>query len=114
MSKAGTPTRYPGVTRISDTTFRVRGRVKNPKTGKSIDLDKIIDAVGGPEGLIYVLISLKAALGGVQIAMGAVSAASNVYPQGGSTPGTAILAATSGKWADLQSTGGNWYITASN
>lgn len=44
MSKKGTPTRYPGVIRISDTTFRVRGRVKNPKTGASTDLDKIIEA----------------------------------------------------------------------
>lgn len=44
MSKKGTPTRYPGVHRISDTTFRVRGRVKNPKTGESIDLDKLVEA----------------------------------------------------------------------
>lgn len=44
VSKKGTPTRYPGVHRISDTTFRVRGRVKNPKTGESIDLDKLVEA----------------------------------------------------------------------
>jgi hypothetical protein len=42
------------------------------------------------------------------------SASSNVYPQGGAALGTAILAATTGKWADLQSDGTSWWITASN
>lgn len=43
-----------------------------------------------------------------------VSAASNVVPQIGGAAGTAILAATAGKWADLDSDGTNWIITASN
>lgn len=43
-----------------------------------------------------------------------VSASSNVVPLAGGAAGTAILAATAGKWADLQSDGANWIITASN
>jgi hypothetical protein len=38
------------------------------------------------------------------------SATSNVVPLTSVTPGTAILAATSGKWARLQSDGTNWQI----
>lgn len=43
-----------------------------------------------------------------------VSASSNVVPLAGGSAGTAILAATAGKWADLESDGTNWIITASN
>lgn len=42
------------------------------------------------------------------------SASSNVVPVGSTTAGTAILAATAGKWAELQSTGTNWQIIANN
>ncbi|CAB4164970.1 hypothetical protein UFOVP824_15 [uncultured Caudovirales phage] len=49
------------------------------------------------------------------IAAGAVTSASgNVVPVGSSTPGTAILAATIGKWATLVSDGTNWVIMAAN
>ena len=43
-----------------------------------------------------------------------VSASSNVCPLGSSTPGTAILAASSGKFANLRSDGTNWDIEGSN
>ena len=43
-----------------------------------------------------------------------VSATSNVVPLAGGAAGTAILAGTAGKWADLQSDGTNWQIMASN
>jgi len=43
-----------------------------------------------------------------------VSASSNVVPLAGGSAGTAILAATAGKWAMLQSDGTNWIIMASN
>lgn len=39
-----------------------------------------------------------------------ISAASDVAPVGSATPGTAILAATAGKWATLVSDGTNWII----
>lgn len=39
-----------------------------------------------------------------------VSASSNVVPLTGTTAGTAILAATAGKWATLVSDGANWVI----
>lgn len=43
-----------------------------------------------------------------------VSASSNVLPIKTATAGTAILAATAGKWAALQSNGTNWVIMMSN
>ena len=42
------------------------------------------------------------------------SSASNIVPLTGGAASTAILAATAGKWADLESDGTNWLITASN
>jgi hypothetical protein len=50
------------------------------------------------------------------VAAGAiVSANSNVYPQSSTTLGTAILAATAGKFARLKADGtGNWWIMESN
>ena len=41
-----------------------------------------------------------------------VSASSNVVPLTGGAAGTAILAATAGKWAKLVSDGSNWIIMA--
>ena len=43
-----------------------------------------------------------------------VSASSNVKPLDTDTAGTAILAATAGKWAELVSDGSNWVIMAGN
>lgn len=43
-----------------------------------------------------------------------VSASSNVVPQAGGAAGTAILAATAGKWARMVSDGTNWVIMESN
>lgn len=43
-----------------------------------------------------------------------VSASSNVKPMTSNTAGTAILAATAGKWARLVSDGANWIIMAGN
>jgi len=43
-----------------------------------------------------------------------VSASSNIIPLAGGAAGTAILAATAGKWATLVSNGTNWEIMAAN
>ena len=43
-----------------------------------------------------------------------ISASSNVKPLDTDTAGTAILAATAGKWAELVSDGSNWIIMAGN
>lgn len=43
-----------------------------------------------------------------------VSATSNVVPRAGGAAGTAILPATAGAWALLQSNGTNWLIVASS
>ena len=49
-----------------------------------------------------------------QFAGAVISASSNVVPIAGGAAGTAILAATAGKYAILQSNGTNWVIVASN
>lgn len=49
-----------------------------------------------------------------QFAGAVISASSNVVPIAGGAAGTAILAATAGKFALLQSNGTNWVIVASN
>src|SRR5690349_13749388 len=46
MSQKAAKTRYSGVARISETSFRLRGRVRDPKTGKNLDLDRIVEAEG--------------------------------------------------------------------
>jgi hypothetical protein len=43
-----------------------------------------------------------------------ISASSNIVPAAGGAAGTAILAATAGKWAKLVGDGSNWQIQASN
>jgi len=43
-----------------------------------------------------------------------VSASSDVVPLAGGAAGTAILAATAGKWAELVSDGTNWVVMAGN
>ncbi len=43
-----------------------------------------------------------------------VSASANVVPVDSATAGTAILAATAGKWAELVSDGTNWVIMSGN
>lgn len=43
-----------------------------------------------------------------------ISASSNVKPLDTDTAGTAILAATAGKWAELVSDGANWIVMAGN
>lgn len=49
-----------------------------------------------------------------QFAGAVISNASNVVPIAGGAAGTAILAATAGKYALLQSNGTNWLIVAAN
>jgi integrase len=44
VSEKGTPTRYPGVTRLSNGRFRLRARVRNYKTGEAINLDRNVEA----------------------------------------------------------------------
>jgi hypothetical protein len=51
---------------------------------------------------------------GTEFAGTVTSASSNVVPLAGGAAGTAILSAVAGRWADLQSNGTNWIITAAN
>ena len=50
----------------------------------------------------------------VTAASAVISGSSNVVPLAGGAAGTAILAATAGKWAHLVSNGTNWQIVAAN
>jgi len=47
-------------------------------------------------------------------AFAVISASSNVVPLSGGSAGTAICAATGGKWGRLVSDGANWQIMAGN
>jgi hypothetical protein len=47
-------------------------------------------------------------------AIAVTSASSNVIPLGSNTAGTAILAATAGKFAMIQSNGTNWITMMAN
>ncbi len=47
-------------------------------------------------------------------AQAVISASSNVVPLVGGAASTAILAATDGKWAELQSDGTNWHVMMAN
>lgn len=51
MRKKSVPTRYPGVYRVLDekNSYRLRGKVKDPKTGRTIGLDKIVEASSDKE-----------------------------------------------------------------
>jgi len=63
-------------------------------------------ASGANVGKVYVIKTIQAQT--------VVSATSNVCPSDSATPGTAILAATAGKFAKLVSDGTNWIIMDSN
>jgi hypothetical protein len=73
-------------------------------------------------GTASITVTLPAASGWVgrkiriktRAAFTVVSAASNVKPIDTDTAGTAILAATAGKWAELVSDGTNWVIMSGN
>ncbi|MCP4448657.1 MAG: tyrosine-type recombinase/integrase, partial [Myxococcales bacterium] len=45
LRKKSSPTKYPGVHKIADGEFRVRGKVKDSSTGKPRELDRIIKGV---------------------------------------------------------------------
>ena len=43
MRQSGEPTKYPGVYKVSKGTYRVRGKQVNPRTGKSKEVDRIVE-----------------------------------------------------------------------
>jgi len=45
MKVKGSPTKYPGVYRIANKTYRIRGKVLNPRTGKPKEVDRILENV---------------------------------------------------------------------
>jgi integrase len=51
MSQLGTPTRYPGVYKVTETdnTYRVRAIAVDPRTGKKKEIEKLLEGVSAPE-----------------------------------------------------------------
>lgn len=98
-------------------------QLPSPRTGTSAT-DTITSAdsafIANRAGTITLTLESAAAVPGRQLpvrtiqAQTVVSASSNVVPLIGGAAGTAILAATAGKWAVLQSDGAAWQIMAGN
>lgn len=49
MRRSGTPTKYPGVSKLENKTYRVRGKVIDPRTGKPKEVDRVVTAVSAQE-----------------------------------------------------------------
>jgi hypothetical protein len=49
MRQSGTPTKYPGVTKLANKTYNIRGKVMSPRTGKPKEVDRIIKNVTARE-----------------------------------------------------------------
>lgn len=75
--------------------------------GASANVTVTLPAASGVTGRV---VNLKNLSGTYTV----ISASSNVVPLAGGAAGTAILAATAGKWATLISNGTNWEIMAAN
>lgn len=45
MRKSGTPTKYPGVKKLGNKKYRVRGKAIDPRTGKSKEVDRVLNNV---------------------------------------------------------------------
>jgi hypothetical protein len=97
---------------VSGTTYTVDAAY----TSAGLDPGVVVAASGSctvtlPSGSIYTGRTLTVLTRNAQTV---VSASSNVVPITGGAAGTAILAATAGKWATLQYDGSSWNIIASN
>lgn len=63
MRKSGMPTRYPGVYRVEDNSHRVRGKVVDPRTGKTKEIDRLVIGVSAREASEMRAALIKEALG---------------------------------------------------
>lgn len=45
MRKSGQPTSYPGIFKITNKTYRIRGKVIDPRTGKPKEVDRLVENV---------------------------------------------------------------------
>jgi hypothetical protein len=103
--QASVPTTSAPVTKTADFTVAFTDQwLINNKAGSTctVTLPSASDSIGR----VLYLLNYQAQT--------VVSASSNVVPVTGGAAGTAILAATAGKWATLVSNGTNWVITQSN
>ena len=114
-----------GVSSISSVTVAVSNYVQttspNTQTGATYTVAATDNTViANRAGTITMTLPTAASFTGRSLrfvtiqAQTVISDASNVVPLAGGAAGTAILPGTAGKWADLQSNGTNWVITASN
>jgi integrase len=63
MRKSGTPTRYPGIFRVDDNTHRVRAKAIDPRTGKTKEIDRLLNGVSAREASVMRAAMIKEALG---------------------------------------------------
>lgn len=49
MRQESRPTRYPGVYQVGPSSYRIRATIKDPRTGKRREVDRLIEGVSAPE-----------------------------------------------------------------
>jgi len=49
MRRQGTPTKYPGVLRLRDKEYRIRGKAVDPRTGRKREVDRVLKGVTARE-----------------------------------------------------------------
>lgn len=102
---SGLPTKPPAPTVVSAATYTVAGD-SGVIANFAGTVTLTLPAAGTFPGRALLVKTIQA--------QAVVSDASNVVPLAGGAAGTAILAATAGKWATLQSDGSAWQIMAAN
>lgn len=51
MRRSGTPTKYPGVIKLGSKTFRIRGKIRDPRTGQAKEVDRVVEDVSVQEAV---------------------------------------------------------------
>lgn len=93
-------------TTLTGTSGSVGGNDSSMTINASGSFTLTLPAASGNSGRVISLRSIAAQT--------VASASSNVVPLAGGAAGTALLSASAGKWATLQSDGTNWLIMAAN
>jgi len=49
MKRSIVPTKYPGVMKIDEGVFRIRGKVVCPRTGRTKEVDRLLEGVSAQD-----------------------------------------------------------------
>ena len=117
FTSGGLGIQIPAATLASD-ALQVGGVVTNSAATYTV-LSSDNTIVQTTIGATYTLLNAASYVGKelklmTQFSGAVISASSNVIPLAGGAAGTAILAATAGKWALLKSNGTSWQIVFAN